>query len=341
MISVIVPVYNVEKYLKDCIESILKQTYTDFELILIDDGSKDKSGQICDDYAQKSDKVLVIHKPNGGQNSAIKAGLQKASGKYIAFVDSDDWLEVDALEILYNCIKSNDADLSVSNAFRNGDIEETFPLHFCDAGNYDKQRIEDEIFPNLLVRMNKAHVSILPSRWGRMFKKDLLMQALHYCDDDIRRGEDKLLSYPYIIKCQKIYFTDAKTYHYRDNRESISYSFRPDRMEEQKRLIQLLSSALGELTDYDFTNQIEAMSIEAVNMTIGELRYQMSNYDKKLVYKTFKKAVKDENVSKKFHPFPRRFVEHIKFHLIMNGCVLLLWIYNEILAIKGNKKQKQ
>ena len=340
MISVIVPVYNVEKYIEDCLESILNQTYTNFELILVNDGSKDKSGQICDDYSQKHDSVIVIHKENGGQNSAIKTGLKKAKGEYIAFVDSDDWLEPNALELLYNSIKSSNADLVVSNAYRNSEKEEDFLLHYCDEGEYDKQQIEQKIFPNLIVRMTQENVTVAPSRCGKLFKKDLIMQVLHYCDDHIRRGEDKLLTYPYIIKCEKIAVISAKTYHYRDNIESVSYTFHPNRMEEQKRLMSLLNDAVCELTDYDFTSQIEAMSIEAIDMTISESRYQISKIDRKKIYKTFKKTIKDDVVSSKYHPFARRFLERIKFWLIMNRCVNLLWIYSVIWVLIAKKKQK-
>lgn len=93
MISVIVPVYNVERYLARCIESILSQTYTDFELLLIDDGSKDKSGSICDEYALKDSRIRVFHKPNGGVSSARNVGLDNARGQWVAFCDSDDWLD--------------------------------------------------------------------------------------------------------------------------------------------------------------------------------------------------------------------------------------------------------
>ncbi len=340
MISVIVPVYNVEKYIKNCLESILNQTHTDFELILVNDGSNDKSGQICDDYSQKYNNVFVIHKANGGQNSAIKAGLEKAKGEYIAFVDSDDWLEPNALELLYNSIKSSNADLAGSNAFSNGKTEEEFLLFSCEEGVYNKKEIEQKIFPNLIVRMTQDNVTVAPSRCGKLFKKDLLMQVLRYCDDHIRRGEDKLLTYPYIIKCEKITVINAQIYHYRNNMESVSHTFRPDRMEEQKRLMQLLNDAVCELTDYDFANQFEAMSIEAADMAISELRYQISKVDRKTIYKTIKNAIKDDVVSRKYHPFARSFFEHIKFHLIMNRCVVLLWIYSVFWVLSANKKQK-
>lgn len=111
MISVIVPVFKVEKFLSKCIESILNQTYTDIEVILVDDGSPDKCGEICDLYAQRDKRVKVIHKENGGQASARNAGLEIATGDYISFIDSDDWIDKDMYEELLRVAKSTDADI--------------------------------------------------------------------------------------------------------------------------------------------------------------------------------------------------------------------------------------
>ena len=112
-ISIIVPVYNVEKYLRKCIDSILNQTFKDFELILVDDGSTDDSGKICDEYSLKDSRIKVIHKENGGQSSARNMGLDVAQGEYIGFVDSDDWIEKDMYEILYRNCKMKDGDIGI------------------------------------------------------------------------------------------------------------------------------------------------------------------------------------------------------------------------------------
>lgn len=112
-ISVIVPVYNTEKYLRRCIDSVLAQTYADFELLLIDDGSKDKSGEICDEYAQKDARVRVFHKENGGVSSARNLGLDNARGEWVAFVDSDDYIEENYLKSFEGNL---DADLVVGNS---------------------------------------------------------------------------------------------------------------------------------------------------------------------------------------------------------------------------------
>ena len=113
MISVIVPVYNVEQYLKPCLDSILNQTFTDFELILVDDGSQDKSGSICDEYAIQDKRIKVFHKQNGGVSDSRNKGLEEAMGEYILFVDSDDIIHPSMIEVLYNSVKSGDYDYSM------------------------------------------------------------------------------------------------------------------------------------------------------------------------------------------------------------------------------------
>lgn len=126
IISVIVPIYKVESYLARCLDSILAQTFTDFELWLINDGSPDNCGVICDQYAKKDQRIRVIHKKNGGLSDARNAGLEHASGKYISFIDSDDWVAADFLESLYSALQRHDADIAVCNMSEVQDNDEPF-----------------------------------------------------------------------------------------------------------------------------------------------------------------------------------------------------------------------
>ena len=118
MISVVVPVYKVEIYLDKCIQSVLNQTFRDFELILVDDGSPDRCGEICDQWAEKDHRIRVIHKSNGGLSDARNAGISQAKGEWLSFVDSDDWIAEDMLETLYRLAIDHDAEISCSNFSR-------------------------------------------------------------------------------------------------------------------------------------------------------------------------------------------------------------------------------
>ena len=127
-ISVIIPVYNAEKYLERCVDSILAQTFTDFELLLIDDGSKDKSGEICDEYAKKDNRVKVFHKENGGVSSARQFGVEKAIGKYSIHVDCDDLVSEQMLEEMYRTAEKDGYDIVIANYFHNDEyIVEEYP----------------------------------------------------------------------------------------------------------------------------------------------------------------------------------------------------------------------
>lgn len=112
LISIIVPVYNVEKYLKECIDSVISQTYKNLEIILVDDGSTDKSGEICDEYSKKDSRIKVIHKENGGLSDARNVALDIAKGEYIGFVDSDDYVEKDMFETLYKLAEEHNTEIS-------------------------------------------------------------------------------------------------------------------------------------------------------------------------------------------------------------------------------------
>ena len=153
MISVIVPVYNVEKYLKRCVDSILNQTYTDFELLLVDDGSTDGGPQICDDYAARDPRVRVIHKTNGGLISARNEGIHAARGSYVCILDGDDWALENMLQFIHDRLAESPVPLDMvlfaaDNVYEDH-LEET--INETPEGYYDRERLEKEIFPVLLV----------------------------------------------------------------------------------------------------------------------------------------------------------------------------------------------
>ena len=134
LISIIIPVYNVEKYLRKCLDSIINQTYKKLEIILIDDGSTDNSGKICEEYAKKDDRIIVIHKENAGVSSARNRGIELANGKYIGFIDSDDWIEENMYETLYQNLLQFDVDISMCNYSIIRNHKKTFHKHDLEDG---------------------------------------------------------------------------------------------------------------------------------------------------------------------------------------------------------------
>lgn len=219
-ISVIVPIYKIEKYLSDCIESLLGQSFMDFELILVDDGSPDKCPVICDDFAKRDPRIKVIHKENGGLLSARKAGLEKAKGKYIAFVDGDDWVDKYYLDILYNLAEANSSDLVVTGHFRefDGKIETIKPKR---SRTYNQDEIKSLILPKLIYSGTFCEHEISTYVWNKLFKRELLDKILMDVPNDIIMGEDAAISYSYITLCKHIVISKIPLYYYRQRHDSI------------------------------------------------------------------------------------------------------------------------
>lgn len=211
MISVIVPIFNVEKYLNRCVESILKQSYTDFELILVDDGSPDKCPAICDEYALQDKRIKVIHKQNGGLSSARNAGLEIAKGDYIAFVDSDDFIHPDYLRLLYQALKETGADISICDYKTIKDykiIEE-------QNENIDKLEIYDN-YSIFLLRSLDIFVS-----WNKLYKKSLF-KSIRFQEGKI--NEDIGVYYRLLYLSKKTVAIYNKLYYYFYNESGIMNS---------------------------------------------------------------------------------------------------------------------
>lgn len=197
-ISVIVPVYNAEKYLSCCINSILAQSFTNFELLLIDDGSTDKSSEICDDYAAKDQRIKVFHKKNGGVSSARNVGLDHATGKWITFIDSDDRIYED----IFNLISSSyDEDLVIFNydIYHNGTIQcgKNIPSSY---NSYPIKTLLDKYLS----------IELLRTPWSKFFKRDLI-NTLRF-DNKIKIGEDTLFILQYLRKCGCFFVSEQKYY---------------------------------------------------------------------------------------------------------------------------------
>lgn len=220
LISVIVPVYMVEEYLQDCVDSILKQTYQNFELILVDDGTPDSSGRMCDEYAEKDSRVKVIHKDNGGLSDARNAGIEVATGKYITFIDSDDVVASNYLEIMYQLAQNYQAELVQGKLTRNleslGEISQSHQ-------QFDKT---DDVMKNYLLFKDLQGYACNKLYAMRLFK-DL---GLRYPVGMIQ--EDAWVTYKALYEAKGVVLTDSFTYFYRVNPESImNGKFNPKRFD--------------------------------------------------------------------------------------------------------------
>lgn len=209
LISVIVPVYKVEKYLEKCIESIIKQTYTNLQIILVDDGSPDNCGKICDEYAKKDSRIEVIHKINGGLSDARNVGISKAKGRYIGFVDSDDYIKEDMYEILLNLIKKYDADVSICNLY--DVIDENECIRNKENGIREYSRLD--ILKEVLLDKN-----IQSYAWNKLYEKELFDEIKYPIG---KKYEDIGTTFYVFEKCNKIVVTSEPEYYYLKRSDSL------------------------------------------------------------------------------------------------------------------------
>ena len=218
-LSVIVPVYNTEKYLRECVDSILAQTFTDFELILVDDGSTDGSGAICDEYAAKDPRIQVIHQQNGGATVARRSGVRIARGEYVTFVDSDDWIDKDMYRIMLTWEPAGIIICNMTKATNDG----MFDIKCCvDSGEYDKQALIDRFYPVMLFDFERCQPAVHPSLCNKLIRADIIRNVIENVSENITYGEDALCSYACILDAERIYLTDQQLYYYRENPKSVS-----------------------------------------------------------------------------------------------------------------------
>lgn len=219
-ISIIVPVYKVENYLSQCVDSILNQTFADWECILVDDGSPDGSGVICDEYAQKDARIHVIHKENRGVSAARNTGLSAAQSEYIYFIDSDDYVEREALELLLSKAKQSEADIMV-----HGIVNDYIYKHSSTAVKYVS-----------LPEKDYSTILEMADRWGllkgpvnKLFKNSIIINKSLRFDESISYGEDTKFTFEYLVHCHSIAFVPRHLYHYcfrnKDSLTSKDYPF--------------------------------------------------------------------------------------------------------------------
>ena len=217
-ITVIVPVYNVENYLNKCLDSLINQTYKNLEIIVINDGSIDNSGEICQEYAQKDNRIVYIEKENGGQSEARNMGLDRMTGSYVAFVDSDDWVELDYVEILYKKITEYQADIAVGNYYSFNESEGMYYFHIFGDSYYEKVYDNVSIFENLYESQEMKSFALI-SVWGKLYKADLVK---HLRFDIGKLGEDGYLNQKIYLLAEKTIYLNKGLYAYRQREGSSS-----------------------------------------------------------------------------------------------------------------------
>lgn len=258
LLTVIIPVYNTEKYLRACIDSVLKQSYTDFELLLINDGSTDASGKICDEYVLKHARVKVFHKENGGVSSARNLGLDHAIGDWICFVDSDDEVLEDALQNYVDCVKSTDADIIISNyivKYENG-IENPIKLGLVTSKLQNNDLINDIVD-------GKIHGSLC----NKIVKADILKKFRF--DPDITYMEDKFLLIKMLLREPNVFFMNKSTYVYWQRPDSATNKISSKSIASVKKVYDYL---INKLDKQQYADQILNLKVSYKIMLLKNLK---------------------------------------------------------------------
>lgn len=246
-ISVIIPIYNIAPYLDRCISSVMKQTYQNLQIILVDDGSTDGSSEICDRYATLDERILVIHKFNGGLVSARKVGLCKVTGKYMAYVDGDDWIEPDMLEHLYYAAQESGAGVVCAGHFVDINIKSKIVKNKLEKGVYLLKDIRNVILSTGYF----FEQGITPYIWSKLFLTELVKEKQYIVDNRICVGEDLAVGIPTMLSAEKIHILDYAGYHYVQRKNSIIHKRTENSMSQSKVLLSFMKQYLSKEKDSD------------------------------------------------------------------------------------------
>lgn len=283
VISIIVPVYNVKKYLERCVDSILNQSLTDFELLLVDDGSNDGSGELCDELAKKDQRIKVIHKQNGGVSDARNKGLSIASGEYVTFIDSDDWIAQDMIERLYKGIVEDGSDISLVRIKRFSMNESEIPVY------YNKKKVlssRDAINFLLALLDERTRQSV-----AKLIRIDIARN--HPFPLDRKWSEDTAVVYKWYSDAKQITIMDDQLYFYFESREnSASNSGLRYRTDEYRTMMEMLNFLKNNEYDYLYKKCVYCFTEALASYCEKTQRLKSGNKDKALCLYTFRKQLR-------------------------------------------------
>lgn len=270
-ISVIIPIYKVEPYLRQCLDSVVNQTYKNLEIILIDDGSPDNCGEICDEYAERDERIIVIHKKNGGLSAARNDGLKLATGQWISFVDPDDWCELDMYEKSIAKAIETSADMVIFSPYWNSRHKQK-RIHAFSTDFVTEDR---EIITQL--QLSALHARYTPFSqdhrwrqglpWDKLYKSSIIRDNHLTFPENVRADEDVIFNILFFQYVARVTFFDSALYHWRMNPTSIGHKYTPDRVEVDRMVYQVMED-IGKT--YGLSEEyFQAMYLRTINNMIA------------------------------------------------------------------------
>lgn len=333
-VSVIVPVYKVQKYLSRCVESLINQTLKEIEIILIDDGSPDQCPEICDEYARKYNNIEVIHQKNAGLGMARNVGLEIAQGMYIAFVDSDDYLDRRALENLYEIANTNSAD-TVLGTYCRVDNEGNIVKGQTPIKNKvfeGKEDIKNNVLVNMLGSPKEYHddIYLMMAVWMGLYSNKIIQDNnLRFCSERQFISEDIIFDMDYYSLAKKVIITDKYYYYYCENGSSLTLSYREDRFEKNKILFKEIERKC-EILGLDIPDRLDRSFIGRARQCI----YSEAKYNKYLKARiNIKKICKDDYLRVRLNRYDIKYLclkQKLFLFLMKKNLICLIYIICKI-----------
>lgn len=322
--SMIIPVFNIENYLPQCLDSILHSDREDIQIVLVDDGSSDNSGNICDAYSEKDQRVKVVHKKNEGATSARREAVKYAIGRYIICVDGDDWIDEDFLEEYDHVIQQfNTPDIICCGFKKAGESVQECCLPY-KPGYYDRKQKEELLFPSLIA---DADAKSFPRQlWAKAFKRELFSDAIQNLNTNLIIGEDAACVIPMVYKAESIFLIEKTLYYYRYNPSSLTKSKKANRWSDIDIWYEKISRNI-DISSFDFTEQVHRY----IFLSVFEVASSQFNLD--LSYFNTVKKIKQNLNSELYQESIKRVVfnkgnkHNIKVFLLRKRMFLFLYLY--------------
>lgn len=306
LISIIIPVYNVEKYLRQCIESVLNQDYKELEIILVDDGSTDRSGEICDEYANQYMNIKVVHKKNEGLGLARNTGLEYINGKYVTFLDSDDYIDSNLVSKLYEGIQNNNVDMCKSGFRRITDEKQILAFVSYEDKIYEGVKAKNELFPRMIGSMPDKKDSIEMCVCAAMYNSDVIKNNnLVFPSERQYISEDLVFNIHYMQHAKGACTISYVGYNYRLNPASLTQRYREDRFEAFCFFYREMERMLNEYGySKDIALRLQRMFFIYMKMAIAQEKKCVSGFETKRSVANIKKICINEFVQKILHEYP-------------------------------------
>ena len=277
-VSVIIPVYNIAEYVFQCLDSVVKQSYKNLEIIVIDDGSTDYSGVICSTFAKKDERIKLIKKENQGLVEARKTGLKISTGEYIFNLDGDDWISENCISEYVQAVRDNKPDIVINSYYKEFVGEISHIKNYFHNGYYDREEIAKTILPELISCKDYFSHGISTYLWGKLFKRDLLEKHQFDVPKEFTVGEDTVVTYPCIADCRDLLIIDKPNYFYRQRAQSMLKTINRNK-QELKYIKSLISYLSSRLSDYVFNDQIAEYAFNLAMIRTGCMLNNLSLFD--------------------------------------------------------------